>query len=107
MANANRGEISADLDGKSWNLCLTLGALASLETKLEAQNLSELTQKFSKGQFSSDEIIKILHAAIIGGGHEITEAEVANLQVEGGIGGYVKIVARLFEVTFMPLENEE
>jgi len=31
MVNRHRGEIEATLDGKSYWLCLTLGALAELE----------------------------------------------------------------------------
>jgi hypothetical protein len=31
MVNRHRGEIEAILDGKSYRLCLTLGALAELE----------------------------------------------------------------------------
>ena len=38
-ANRRRGEIVAELDGKGFRLCLTLGALAELEAAYAAEDL--------------------------------------------------------------------
>jgi len=105
MVNAMRGEISAELDGKPWTLCLTLGALASLETKLEVKNLSELSAKFSSGTLSASQVLMIITAGLIGGGHEVHEDDVSQMRVDGGIGGYVEIAARLLAATFRPVES--
>lgn len=40
MANARRGEIEAVIDGRAQVLCLTLGALAQLETAFAVDNLA-------------------------------------------------------------------
>ena len=106
MVNAVRGEIAAELDGKTWTLCLTLGALANLESALEVDDLSMLTNKFSSGKLSSTDLLKIIHAGLNGGGHTISETEVANMKVESGISGYVSIAARLLEATFTPLSED-
>ena len=45
MANRQRGEIEAVLDGRTWTLCLTLGALAELEAALGAGDLLELAKR--------------------------------------------------------------
>ncbi len=48
MANARRGEIEAYLDGKTWKLCLTLGALAELEAAFGDEDMLALAQRFEK-----------------------------------------------------------
>ncbi len=49
MVNRHRGEVAARLDGRDWTLCLTLGALAELESAFETDNLSELTAHHLRG----------------------------------------------------------
>ena len=107
MVNPVRGEISAELDGKQWTLCLTLGALAHLEHALGAENLGELSQKFASGQLSANDLLKIITAGLAGGGHTLSEDEVAEMRVDGGVAGYVEIAARLLTATFTPVENRE
>lgn len=51
MANRHRGEVAARLDGRDWTLCLTLGALAELESVFETDNLSALVARFSSAGF--------------------------------------------------------
>lgn len=105
MANLHRGEISAEFDGKLWTLCLTLGALAELESQLEANNLSILVEKFSSGQLSAKYLLAIIGAGLRGGGHSVSNDEVADMRVEGGITGYAKIAAKLLRVTFKTEES--
>jgi len=105
MVNKLRGEISAELDGKTWTLCLTLGALAHLENDLEVKNLSELSSRFSNGKLSASDILKIIKAGLLGGGYTLSEQEVAEMRVDGGISTYVEIAARLLQATFSPIEN--
>jgi hypothetical protein len=105
MVNKLRGEISAEMDGKSWTLCLTLGALAHLENDLDVKNLSELSAKFSNGKLSASDILKIIKAGLMGGGYTLSEEDVADMRVEGGLATYVEIAARLLQATFSPVEN--
>jgi len=105
MVNKLRGEIAVELDGKTWTLCLTLGALAHLENDLDVKNLSELSARFSSGKLSASDILKIIKAGLMGGGYSLSEEEVAEMRVEGGISSYVEIAARLLQATFAPVEN--
>lgn len=107
MANVVRGEITAEMNGKTWTLCLTLGALANLENALEVNDLSMLTEKFSSGKLSSADLLKIIHAGLMGGGHTLSETEVAGMKAANGISGYVDIATRLLEATFTPLNADE
>ena len=100
MANRRRGEVSAELDGKQWTLCLTLGALAELETSFDVSNLSELADKFSSGTLSASDLIKILGAGLRGAGHILSDEDIRNMQVENGALGYAKVATELLSATF-------
>ncbi len=101
MVNPYRGEIEAILDGKAYKLCLTLGALAELELRLGAKDLLDLTSHFEKGQLSAQDVIYILCAGLKGGGHDIPPETVSQMQTKGGASGFIEIVKKLLEATFL------
>lgn len=100
MANYHRGEIEAELDGKTWRLCLTLGALADLECALGAGDMLALAERFESGRLKSSDAICIIGAGLRGGGHDVADGDVAAMQVAGGAAGFVEIVTRLLSATF-------
>ena len=102
MANLHRGEIDATLDGEVHRLCLTLGALAELESAFGDADMLALAERFEKGRFSAIDATRIIGAGLRGGGHGIADDAVALMQADGGAAGYVDIVARLLQATFVP-----
>lgn len=100
MANHLRGEIDAELNGDSYTLCLTLGALAELEASFGDQDMLALAKRFEGGRLSARDAIRILGAGLRGAGHDVSDAQVASMQCEGGAAGLVELVARLLELTF-------
>lgn len=98
--NARRGEIVAELDGRSRRLCLTLGALAELEAGLGAQDLSALAARFSSGRLSSRDLIGLIGAGLRGAGEAVSDDEVAKMQCEDGAAGFARIAADLLVATF-------
>jgi hypothetical protein len=100
MANRQRGEIEAELDGRRWTLCLTLGALAELETKLAVGDLVTLAKRFEEGRLSAADAIAVIGAGLRGAGNDVSDEAVAAMRVEGGAAGYVAIVAELLAATF-------
>lgn len=98
--NRRRGEVAAELDGKSYRLCLTLGALAELEAAYAADDLGALVERFSRGRLSALDMIRIVGAGLRGGGHDIADHEVGRLQAAGGVAGFAAIVAELLTATF-------
>ncbi len=100
MVNRHRGEIEARLDGRSYRLCLTLGALADLEHAFGDEDLLALAERFQKGRISARDAIRIIAAGLRGGGHPVDEEAVARMRAEGGAAGFVEIVVRLLEATF-------
>lgn len=100
MVNKRRGEIAAELDGKQWKLCLTLGALAELESAFDAADLVALGARFSTGKLSAKDMIAVITAGLRGGGYEVQSGDVANMRTEGGLTQLADIVVRLLSATF-------
>lgn len=100
MANKHRGEIEACLDGKTYRLCLTLGALAELETAFGDDDMLALAQRFEKGRLRAGDATRIIGAGLRGAGYDIADEAVAAMRTAGGVLGFVDIVARLLAATF-------
>lgn len=105
MANRYRGEIDAVLDGKRYNLCLTLGALAELEAAFGDEDMLALAERFSQGRLSARDAIRVLGAGLRGAGHDISDDAVARMQAENGAAGFVTIVGLLLNATFADPEQ--
>ncbi len=100
MPNKYRGEVEAILDGQSYRLCLTLGALANLEAAFGDEDMLALATRFEKGRVSARDCIRIIGCGLRGAGYEISDSDVAAMQAERGAAGFVDIVARLLSATF-------
>lgn len=100
MANARRGEIDAVLDGRTYRLVLTLGALAELESAFGDEDMLALAMRFEKGRISAKDAARIIGAGLRGAGAEICDGDVARMRAEGGVAGFIDIVARLLGATF-------
>ena len=100
MVNRHRGEVEAVLDGKSYTLCLTLGALAELEDAFGADDMLALAERFEAGRLSARDAIRVIAAGLRGGGSAIEETRIAEMRADGGAAGFVDIVARLLTATF-------
>lgn len=100
MPNPQRGEIEATLAGKPYTLCLTLGALAELEARLDSGSLIELLGRFQSGHLKASDLISLLAAGLKGGGNPISEAEIAAMPLEGGAERIIAIAAALLNATF-------
>lgn len=100
MANAHRGEIEATLGGQPYTLCLTLGALAELEQAYGGVDLIALAERFETGRITATDAIRIIGAGLRGGGNNLSDEDVAALQIEGGAAGFLKLCADLLAATF-------
>jgi hypothetical protein len=100
MANLHRGEIDAILDGQPLRPCLTLGALAELESTFGNDDMLAVAERFSRGRLSARDAVRIIGAGLRGAGHQVTDDAVARMRAEGGAAGFVDIVSRLLSATF-------
>ena len=99
-ANRHRGEIEALIDGERRILCLTLGALAELETAFQADDLTALAERFASGRMKAADMIRVIGAGLRGAGNVFSDEDVAAATVEGGIAGHAAIIADLLTATF-------
>lgn len=106
MVNRHRGEIEANLDGKAYRLCLTLGALAELEYAFGEDDMLAVAERFEAGRIAASDTIKMIGAGLRGAGYDIDDNAVASMRVEGGAAGFVDIVARLLGATFAVARHE-
>lgn len=100
MANAHRGEIEAELSGRRYVLCLTLGALAELEHAYGGEDLIAIAQRFEQGRIGAVDAIRVIGAGLRGGGHVVSDEEVAAMTAPGGAQGFLAIVVKLLRATF-------
>jgi len=105
-ANRRRGEVEAVIDGERRILCLTLGALAELETAFSVGDLNGLAERFSSGRLKAADMIRLIGAGLRGGGNLYSDDEVAAMSVEDGVAGYARIVGDLLTATFAGPANE-
>lgn len=106
MHNKYRGEISATLDGRAYRLCLSLGALAELESAFGEDDMIALACRFETGRLRASDAIRVIGAGLRGAGNDISDEAVANMRSDEGAGGYVAIVVRLLEVTFGSADSD-
>ncbi|WP_122464658.1 GTA-gp10 family protein [Brevundimonas lutea] len=66
MPNGARGEVTAELAGAERTLCLTLGALAEIETDLGVQGFEALAARMRT--LSARDLMVVLAALLRGGG---------------------------------------
>ena len=103
--NRRRGEVAAQLDGRDYRLCLTLGALAELEDAFASSDLGALVERFSSGRLSATDMVRIIGAGLRGGGNAVSDDEVGAMSAEGGATGFARVVAELLTATFGGDEN--
>jgi hypothetical protein len=99
-ANRHRGEIEADFGGERRVMCLTLGALAELETAFAVDSLTGLAERFSSGRLKAEDLIRILGAGLRGGGNLFSDEDVAAMAISDGLAGFARIAADLLRATF-------
>jgi len=100
MANVLRGEIEAEIGGQKRTLCLTLGALAELESAFGAGDVIALAERFQRGCLSARDLVFIIACGLRGAGATVSNEEVAAMQAPGALNGFVKIAADLVAATF-------
>jgi len=61
LANAYRGEIDATIGGKSYRLCLTLGALAELENAYGEEDMAAIAERLRQYEGLKQAVAGILY----------------------------------------------
>jgi hypothetical protein len=101
MANRWRGDVALVIDGQRHIARLTLGALAELEETLEQGSLLGLVERFEGNGFASRDVLALLGAGLRGGGARISDAALAQADIEGGPMAAARAAAELLARAFV------
>ena len=88
------------LSGRRPGSTATRGALAELESAFGDEDMVALAVRFESGCLASADCIKVIAAGLRGAGASVTDDDVSRMQADGGVTGFVDIVARLLTATF-------
>ncbi len=100
MANRHRGEVPFEIGGRKLALRLTLGGLAHLEDALAVGDLVGLGERLGTGRLSARDLIHILRIGLDGAGYALSDEQIRQFSLEGGLEPLIGAVAALFAVTF-------
>jgi hypothetical protein len=100
MPNKRRGGVALHLGDTRYTLCLTLGALAELEDAFAVDDLMALAERFGTSRLSSRDLLTLLAVALRGGGHALSDREIASLPLHDGIEPVAAAIAELLVATF-------
>lgn len=92
------------VDGQSYDLRLTLGALAELEAALQTGSLVEMVERFESGAYSSRDVLAILRAGLMGGRAD-PMPNLEHGQIDGGPMRAAQVAAQLLVRAFAMPES--
>ena len=93
LANGARGETVLHVDGRPLILCLTLGALARLETAFSVRTMRELEARLR--DLSGSDLLVVVSALIMGDGQSLTPEDLAKAHIDPAAAA--SAIARAFE----------
>ncbi len=74
------GRVEFLIGDQPYTLCLTLGALMEIEQALGIDGLNQIGDRLAKPR--AKDLVAILGALLRGGGHELSDADVARLPID-------------------------
>ena len=81
LANGARGEVALQIDGKTRFLCLTLGAMARLETAFGVGDITELRARLARP--AARDFLVLLEALLVREPGEVCQAkDLASAQID-------------------------
>ncbi|WP_421792256.1 GTA-gp10 family protein [Hyphobacterium sp.] len=89
--NRARGEVPLIIDGEERTLCLTLGALAEIETALACSGFTEMGERMKN--LSAGDLVRVVQALLAGG--EGVKLDLATARIDPAAA--VKAVADCFD----------
>lgn len=100
MANPHAGEVALVVDGERLVAKLTLGALAELEARLEADNLADLVARFEGDALRARDVLMLVCAGLRGGGWRGDLPDLLSAEIEGGPLQAARVAAQLLARAF-------
>lgn len=100
MANPWAGEVALRLNGERHVAKLTLGALAELEARLEAESLADLVERFEGDRLRAGDVLALVVAGLRGGGWTGDAEDLVTAEIDGGVIEAARVAAQLLARAF-------
>lgn len=100
MANPFRGEIAAQLGANQFTLCLTLSALAELESRLGVASITELLERFQGSAIRAGDMLMLLLCALKGHNPHLSEDEAHDHLRQAKPATLIKLAGDLLQASF-------
>jgi hypothetical protein len=100
MVNPWAGEVVLVLDGERRVAKLTLGTLAELEGRLEADSLADLVARFEGDRLRARDVLLLVCAGLRGGGWQGDLHDLLSAEIEGGPLEAARAAAKLLALAF-------
>lgn len=79
---------------------LDAGGAGGVGGALGGGDLAGLAERFAAGKVSARDLTAIIGAGLRGGGNAISDDELAQMSVEGGLRGAAQVAVKLLQATF-------
>lgn len=100
MANAHKGEVALEHDGKVHVLRLSINEICELETDLD-MGINDITDRLNDANKLRVGLVRaIFYRALVGGGASVTKAEAGDLLSEIGVPKAMEKIGEAFSASF-------
>ena len=94
MANPHRGEIVVQMGEKEFKTRLNFDLMAKIESRT-GQSVLSIANTLSQCQTPLTHLSIVLHAAIKGGGNDVSEKDIDNIIWDAGIVDAMRVVGEI------------
>ena len=94
MANPHRGELVVQMGEKVFKTRLNFDLMAKIESRT-GQSVLSIANTLSQGQTPLTHLSIVLHAAIKGGGNDVSEKDIDNIIWDAGIVDAMRVVGEI------------
>ena len=105
VVNEMRGDVAIVLNDTEHVMRLTLGALVELEMLLASDGLVDLVGRFERLEFSTQDVLALLYAGLVGGGWQGSLDDLKAAQIHGGVSAATQAAALLLVRSFGPCDD--
>ena len=94
MANPHRGELVVQMGEKEFKTRLNFDLMAKIESRT-GQSVLSIANTLSQGQTPLTHLSIVLHAALKGGGNDVSEKDIDNIIWDAGIVDAMRVVGEI------------
>lgn len=100
MANPHRGELVVQMGEKEYKTRLNFDLMAKIESRT-GQSVLSIANSLSQGQTPLTHLSIVLHAAIKGGGNDVSEKDIDSMIWDAGVVDAMRVTGEILANSLM------